>query len=146
MKPKLIIPIVLLVVLGGAYKFVLAKPKAEAKQRVEGTVYILGKEFLVNLTDGHYAKFTAALVLDPKDTSAAAAEGESTTTVPDGFGTMGQEALVRSVISDDVSDASSRDVDSVGGRRRLLKAIVADLKKKTDVRADDVVFTDFVVQ
>ena len=43
MKKKLIIVLpVLLLVLGGAYKFVLAKPKsAEAKPKVTGQVYIL---------------------------------------------------------------------------------------------------------
>ena len=63
--------------LGGAYKFVLAKPaKAEAKPKVDGTVYILGKEFLVNLADGRFAKLTSALVLAHDDTSTAAAGGD----------------------------------------------------------------------
>jgi flagellar basal body-associated protein FliL len=146
-KMKLILPLVLLLVgVGGGYKFALAKPsKPEPKPKVEGTVYILGKEFLVNLSDGRYAKFTAALVLDPKDESAAAASAEGTKP-PDGFGTMPQEAVVRSVISDDVADVSARDVDSAEGRARLRKQILADLKKDTDVKADDIVFTDFVVQ
>ena len=62
--------------LGGAYKFVLAKPaKAAAKPKVEGTVYVLQKEFLVNLADGRFAKLTAALVLAHDDTSTAAAGG-----------------------------------------------------------------------
>jgi len=47
-KLKLIVPIVaLLLVAGGVYKFVLAKPKdakAEEKPHVEGSVYVLGKE------------------------------------------------------------------------------------------------------
>jgi flagellar protein FliL len=147
-KMKLIVPLVLLLVgVGGGYKFALAKPaKPEPKPKVEGTVYVLGKEFLVNLADGRYAKFTAALVLDPHDESAAGHGGESTTKPPEGFGAMPQEAVVRSVISDAVSDVSARDVDSASGRQRLRKDILADLKKETDVKAEDVVFTDFVVQ
>jgi flagellar basal body-associated protein FliL len=76
-KKKLpIIAVVALVALGGAYKFVLAMPKAaEAKPKVQGTVYVLGKEFMVNLADGRFAKLTVALVLDPKDHSSAAASG-----------------------------------------------------------------------
>src|ERR1700759_4826903 len=97
---KKLAPIVIaLVALGGAYKFVIAKPKAAAaKPRVTGTVYILGKEFLVNLADGRFAKLTVALVLDPKDTSApAAAEGANT--APEGFGAMKEEAVVRDIIT-----------------------------------------------
>jgi len=44
-KLKIILP-VLLVVLGGAYKFVLAKPAAVAKPKVAGKVYVLPKDFL----------------------------------------------------------------------------------------------------
>ena len=96
MNKKLLIPIVLLVVLGGAYKFVLAKPKAaEAKPKVDGTVYVLQKEFLVNLKDGRYAKLTAALVLAHDDTSTAAAGGEGASSAPEGYGAMTQEAVVR---------------------------------------------------
>jgi flagellar basal body-associated protein FliL len=148
MKMKLIIPLALLLVgVGGGYKFALAKPaKPEPKPKVEGTVYVLGKEFLVNLADGRYAKFTAALVLDKHDESAAAAGGEEAAKPPEGFGAMAQEAVVRSVISDAVSDSSARDVDSASGRLRLRKEILMDLKKETDVKADDIVFTDFVVQ
>jgi flagellar FliL protein len=147
-KMKLIVPLVLLLIgVGGGYKFALAKPaKPEPKPKVEGTVYVLGKEFLVNLADGRYAKFTAALVLDKHDESAAAAGGEGAAKPPEGFGTMAQEAVVRSVISDAVSDVSARDVDSASGRLRLRKDILTDLKKDTDVKADDIVFTDFVVQ
>jgi flagellar basal body-associated protein FliL len=58
---------------GGVYKTVLAKPKAKAKKpNVEGTLYVLQKEFLVNLADSRYAKLSAALLLDPKDHSVAA--------------------------------------------------------------------------
>jgi flagellar basal body-associated protein FliL len=147
-KLKLILPLVLLIVgVGGGYKFALAKPaKPESKPKVEGTVYILGREFLVNLSDGRYAKFTAALVLDPKDESAAATAAEGGAKPPEGFGAMPQEAVVRSVINDDVSDVSARDVDSEAGREQVRKQILADLKKKTDIKADDIVFTDFVVQ
>ncbi|MEA2129025.1 MAG: hypothetical protein QOJ85_1916, partial [Solirubrobacteraceae bacterium] len=55
-KMKIIIPVVLLLVLGGVYKFVLAKPAAVAKPKIAGTVYVLPKEFLVNLASGRFAK------------------------------------------------------------------------------------------
>jgi flagellar basal body-associated protein FliL len=149
MKKKLmILPLVALVALGGAYKFVLAKPKAEAKPKVEGTVYILGKEFLVNLTGGRFAKLTVALVIDPKDTesTAPAAEGEGAAKVPDGFGTMAQEAVVRDVITDDLTDAKDTDLIDRKGRTKIKAEILKDLRAHTDVKVDDVLFTDVTVQ
>ena len=67
MKKKLIIVVVVaLLGVGGAYKFVLAGPKkAEAKPKVEGDIYVLPKEFLVNLADGRFAKLQVALVVEP---------------------------------------------------------------------------------
>ena len=68
--------IVALLALGGVYKFVLAKPaKAEAKPKVHGTVYMLQKEFLVNLADGRFAKLQIGLVLAHDDVSTVAAGG-----------------------------------------------------------------------
>ena len=37
-KLKIVIPVLLLVVLGGVYKFVIAKPAAVAKPKIAGTV------------------------------------------------------------------------------------------------------------
>lgn len=145
---KKIVPIVVLVVvLAGAYKFVLAKPApAEPKPKVEGTVYILGKEFLVNLADNRFAKLTVALVLDEKDTSVPAAGGEGGSTPPEGFGAMTEEAVVRDVITDDLTDAKDNDLISAKGRKALKEEILKDLKAHTDVKVDDVLFTDVTVQ
>jgi flagellar FliL protein len=146
---KKIIPVVVaLVALGGVYKFVIAKPKAAAaKPKVEGTVYILGKEFLVNLADGRFAKLTIALVLDHKDTSTVAASSHgSTTKPPDGFGAMGQEAVVRDVITDDLTDIKDTDLIGRAGRVKIKDEILKDLKAHTDVKVDDVLFTDVTVQ
>jgi flagellar basal body-associated protein FliL len=148
MKKKLmILPVVLLVVLGGAYKFVLAKPAAEAKPKVEGNVYILGKEFLVNLQGGRFAKLTVALVIDPKDTEAtAAAGGEAAATPPEGFGTMSQEAVVRDIITNDLTGAKDTDLINRKGRLRTKEEILKDLDAHTDVKVKDVLFTDVTVQ
>jgi flagellar basal body-associated protein FliL len=148
MKKKLIIAVVPLLVLGLAYKFVLAKPKAEAKPpKIEGTVYVMGKEFLVNLADGRFAKMSVALVLNPKDHSAAAAGGhEAAATPPEGYGAMAQEGVVRGIITDVVTDARDKDLISRNGRADLQKEILEKIHKQTDVHADEVVFTDVVVQ
>jgi flagellar basal body-associated protein FliL len=147
MVKKLIPVIVALVALGGVYKFVLAKPKtAEAKPKVDGTVYILGKEFLVNLADGRFAKLTIALVLAHDDTSAEAAGGEGAPKPPEGFGAMSQEAVVRDVITDDLTDIKDNDLISRDGRVRVKEEILKDLKKHTDVKVEDILFTDVTVQ
>jgi flagellar basal body-associated protein FliL len=147
MLKKLIPVIVALLALGGVYKFVIAKPAAKAaKPKVEGTVYILGKEFLVNLADGRFAKLTVALVLAHDDTSTVAASGEHATKVPDGFGAMNQEAVVRDVITDDLTDAKDTELISREGRKAVKEQILKDLKKNTDVKVTDVLFTDVTVQ
>ena len=118
MNKKIIIAVVALVAAGGAYKTVLAKPKAKAKKpNVEGTLYVLQKEFLVNLADERYAKISAALLLNPKDHSAAAAGGHGAAQPPEGYGAMSQEAVIRSIITDvftglpadDLEDTKKRD-------------------------------------
>lgn len=148
MKKKLMIVLpVLLLALGGAYKFVLAKPKeAAAKPKVDGTVYILEKEFLVNLHDGRFAKLTAALVLAHDDTSTAAAGGHSAATPPEGYGAMSQEAVVRAVITDDLTNAKAEQVIDREGREHLQEKILKDIKKKTDVKVEEVLFPDVTVQ
>jgi flagellar FliL protein len=146
MKKKIIIAVALLAVLGGAYKFVLAKPKtAEAKPKVDGNVYLLQKEFLVNLHDGRFAKLTAALVLAHDDTSAAAG-GHEAATPPEGYGAMSQEAVVRAIITDDLTDAKASEVIGREGREKLQDEILKDLKKKTDVKVEEVLFPDVTVQ
>lgn len=138
--------IVLVVVLAGAYKFVLAKPTAaKPKPKVEGTVYILGKEFLVNLADNRFAKLTVALVLDEKDTSVPA-KAEGGATAPEGFGAMTEEAVVRDIITNDLTDAKADDLITAKGRASTKEEILKDLKQHTDVKADDVLFTDVTVQ
>jgi flagellar basal body-associated protein FliL len=148
MMKKLIPVVVALLALGGVYKFVLAKPSAKAaKPKVEGTVYILGKEFLVNLADGRFAKLTVALVLSHDDTSTVAAGGHAATAKPpDGFGAMSQEAVVRDVITDDLTDAKDTELISREGRRTLKEKVLKDLKQNTDVKVKDVLFTDVTVQ
>jgi flagellar FliL protein len=149
MKKKiLIIPVVALVVLGGAYKTVLAKPAAKAPEpKVHGTVYVLGKEFLVNLKDGRFAKLTAALVLAHDDTSTVASGGHAAVTkAPEGYGAMLQEGVVRSVITDGLTNASDQQLIDIHQREKLQQKILKDLRKRTDVKVEEILFPDVTVQ
>src|SRR5690349_22124895 len=105
MVKKIVPVVVLLAVLGGVYKFVLAKPaKAEPKPHVEGVVYPLKKEFLVNLKDGRYVKLTVGLVLAHDDTAHLPAGGHEAASPPEGYGDMAQEGIVRSLITSTITD------------------------------------------
>jgi flagellar basal body-associated protein FliL len=144
---KIIVLVVILLAAGGGYKFALAKPSAPApKPKIEGTVYVLGKQFLVNLKNGRFAQFTAALVLDPKDHSTAAGGHGATAKPPEGFGPMAQEGVVRAVITDEVTDLADEDLIDREHRAEVTEHIVKALKKKTDVHVEEVVFTDLTIQ
>jgi flagellar basal body-associated protein FliL len=145
-KLKFILPLVVLLMLGGAYKVVLAKPAKKVKEKVDGQVYVLPKEFLVNLADGHFAKLDVALVLDKSQATAPAASGEAAVKPPDGYGTLEQEAVVRAIVTNDVTDAQAGDLTDHRGRAKLQKEVLRDLKTHTDVKVKDVLFTDVAVQ
>lgn len=144
-KLKILIPVVLVALVGG-YKFALAKPAAAEKPKVHGSVYVLGKEFLVNLSEGRFAKLTVALVLNDEDKSTEASGHGAGAAVPEGFGPMGQEAIVRAEITDVLTDARDRDLIKADGRRRLQQVILKRISEHTDVKAESVLFTDVTVQ
>ena len=148
MNKKIIMAVVALVVVGGAYKFVLAKPKAAAKKpNVEGTLYVLQKEFLVNLADSRYAKVSAALVLNPKDHSAApAGGGHGAPTPPEGYGAMSQEAIIRAIVTDELTGKPAEELEDAKKRDKVREHIVERIHKETDVHADDILFPDLTVQ
>jgi len=138
---KFIIPLALLIVLGGVYKVVLAKTPA-TKAKIDGQVYVLPKEFLLNLNDSHFAKLDVALVLAP-DMKLASAEGAAP---PEGYGALPQEAAVRDVITDVVTNASSPQLIDRRQRDALKRAILKGIRQRTDVHVSDVLFTDVAVQ
>jgi flagellar FliL protein len=147
-KLKFIIPVVALLVLAGAYKFVLAKPAAKADPpKIAGEVYVLPEEFLLNLADGKYAKLSVGLVMEVGAHTAAAAGGHGAATEPpEGYGTMPQEAVVRDIITDEVTEVDGQELSSTKGRAKLKKEILERIHKQTDVHADSVLFTDVTVQ
>jgi flagellar basal body-associated protein FliL len=146
-KKIIIIAVVALLAAGGAYKTVLAKPKTkEKKPNVEGTVYVLQKEFLVNLADSRYAKVSAALVLNPKDHSAVAAGGHGGAAPPEGYGAMSQEAIVRAIVTDELTGKPAEELEDAKKRDKVREHIVERIHKETDVHADDILFPDLTVQ
>ena len=140
-KKKLIVAVLALVVVAAGYKLVFAGAP-EANSRIHGHVYVLPKEFLINLADGRFAKLTVGLVL-PADEKIEAEKGVHP---PEGFGPLPQEGAVRAVITDVMTDASADDLIDRGGRARVRKRLLRSIQHDTDVKAEEVLFTDMAVQ
>jgi flagellar basal body-associated protein FliL len=141
-KLKIVVPLVL-VILGGTYKFVLAKPPEEHK-KIHGQVYVLPKEFVVNLADGRFAKLGVGLVL--AHDQPIAPEGHAPAKPPEGFGTLEQEALVREIVTDALTDQRASHLVDRRERRELKERILKEILRRTDVKTEEVVFTDIAVQ
>ena len=146
MKKKLIIILpVLLVVAGGAYKFVLAKPKtAEPKPKVdgaglhppEGVPRQPRRRPLREAVGGARACRTC------RSPPAATARASP----PEGYGAEPQEAVIRDIVTDELTDSSDEEVISREGREKIKKHILEAIHKHTDVHVDEVLFPDVTVQ
>ena len=144
---KILIPVLLLVV-GGVYKFVLAPKAVVPKPKIAGEVYVMPKDFLINLKAGKFAKLNAALVLKEGylATAVKAASSGEATTPPTGYGTLPQEAAVRAIITDSLTDIPATRLTKEKARLNLQKAVLKRIQHETDVEAEDVMFTDLAVQ
>jgi flagellar basal body-associated protein FliL len=146
-KKIIIIVVAALVIAGGAYKTVLAKPKEKAPEpKVHGTVYVLPKEFLVNLADGRYAKLQVALVVEAAAAAGGHGGGHGAPAPPDGYGSEPQEAIVRDLITDELTNASDHELIQREGREKIKKKILKSIKEHTDVHVEEVLFPDVTVQ
>ena len=148
MKKKLIILLpILLIVGGGFYKMKVAKAAPVPKVKVHGEIYILGKDFLINLSDGRYAKLNVALVFDHGYSAVAAGGGHGAAAAPpEGYGTLTQEALVRDIVTDTLTDSTAHELTDREDREKLKKRVVKRILKSTDVKVEEVLFTDVAVQ
>ena len=144
-KKKKIIIIAVVVLLGGGYVakgFVMPPPKNTDK--VKGTLYLLPKEFLVNLTDGRYGKVDVALLLAPGQSNGATAEAASGNSGE--VGTLPEEALIRDLIVNLLTNQNSNALIDASQREKLKHKILTAIQTSTDVKVSDVLFTDIAVQ
>jgi len=145
MKKKIIIVLpVLLLVAGGAYKFMMPAAKA-APQKIAGEIYVLPKQFMLDLQDGHFATMTVALELAPGQSdgsSAAAADTDSST----GIGTLPEEAAIRAIVTNIVTDQPESALITAAGRARIEQQILAAIRSETDVKVTEVMLPDVAVQ
>jgi flagellar FliL protein len=59
---------------------------------------------------------------------------------------MSQEAVVRDIITNDLTGAKDTDLIDRKGRMKMKDEILKDLRSHTDVKVTDVLFTDVTVQ
>ena len=144
MKKKLLIIIPVLLLGGGYVAKAKLMPAKTAKAKLAGEIYILPKQFTLNMADGRYATLTVALVLDAKEILPATAEGGATP--PDGYGNLPEEAVIRSIITNLITNDTSNQVVSDSGRASLEAQILSKIKTTTDVKVNQVFFTDVAVQ
>ena len=144
MKKKLMI-IIPVLLLGGGYvaKAKLMPPKV-VKPKIAGEIYILPKQFTLNLQDGHFATLTVALELAPgqSDGASATADTSSTSTV----GTLPEEAVIRAIITNLITNQTSSALITTSGRSNLESQILSQISSQTDDKIDQVFFTDVAVQ
>ena len=135
-KLKFIIPIpIVLVVLAAAYMFLLAPKKAAAKPpKVDGTLVPLTGDFVINLAGGHYGKLSVAVLMSspPPVTTGAVA--------------LPEDAAVRAVITDELTNLDPAELTDRASRHDLLAHLVQALKQRTDEPITKVLFTDLAVQ
>lgn len=146
-KMKFILPLVALIVLGVGYKTVLAKPAEEPKPKVHGQLYVIPKEFVLNLADQRYAKLTVALVVPHDEVLVAEAGGHGGgSTAPEGWGTLPQEAMIRTLVTDTLTGIDGDKLIEPEGREKLAAKLAKKINKHSDVHAEEVLFTDIAVQ
>jgi len=77
---------------------------------------------------------------------AADAGHGSSSEAPEGYGSLPQEAVVRAVVTDVLTGQSAERLTSAEGRESLQRRILKRLRRQTDVKVDEVLFTDLAIQ
>lgn len=144
MKKKLLIPIVVVfVAVAGFAGYSVAMPKKHVKIKINGTIYVLPKQFTLNLKGGQYATLTVALLLAPGQSVGVTS---ATNPPPTGFGSLTEEAVIRAIITNDVTDQPASALITQSGRKALESKILSDIASQTDTKVSSIYFTDVAVQ
>src|SRR5580704_5907956 len=140
---KLMLAVALpILILGVGYT--MTRPKPVNKDKIKGTIYVMPAPFLLNLSDGRYAKISVALELAPGQSDGASATAASSS--ESGPGTLPEEAIVREIITNAVTGQSGETLISSHGREAIKRQILHTIQQRTDVKVEEVLFPDFTVQ
>jgi flagellar basal body-associated protein FliL len=137
-KILILLPVVL--ALGGFVT--MHKPKPGPKPKIAGTIYQLPKEFLVNLSDGHFAKLSLALILAPGQSDGAVAGSSSS----EGVGTLPEEGAIRDIVTSLMTGESQSDLINDHGREDVKHRILSAIRAQTDIKVESVLLPDLTVQ
>jgi flagellar basal body-associated protein FliL len=140
---KILIALAVPILLFGGYTMTKAKPVSTAK--IKGTIYVMPQPFLLNLSDGRYAKLTVALQLAPGQSDGAAA-GAGSSGSESTAGTLPEEPLVREIVTNSITGQSGESLISSQGRNAIKHQILHQIERQTDVKVEAVLFPDFTVQ
>jgi flagellar basal body-associated protein FliL len=124
------------------YSKVINPPKVP-KMKISGTTYILQKGFTINMAGGQYATLTVALLLPPAQSLGVTS---ATNPPPTGFGSLADEAEIRAIITNDVTDQPESALITAKGRSKLESTILSNINKETDTKVTAIYFTDLAVQ
>jgi flagellar basal body-associated protein FliL len=148
-KLKFILPVLILLIGAGAYYKMSHKPKP-SKLKITGTIYVLPQDFLINLEDGQFAKVAVALVLAPgqSDGATAGSAAEATTASSSGevIGTLPEEPVIRSIITNELTNDTSTQLLGESSREQIEQQILESIRQQTDVKVKQVLFPDLTVQ
>jgi flagellar basal body-associated protein FliL len=140
---KILIALVIPVVLFAGYTMTSAK--SPVKEKVKGTIYVMPQPFLLNLSDGRYAKLTVALQLAPGQSDGAVA-GAGSSGSESTAGTLPEEPIVREIVTNTVTGQNGEALIGAGGRSAIKRQILRAIQKQTDVKVEAVLIPDFTVQ
>lgn len=140
---KMLLVLALPVLLFAGYT--MTKPKPVVHLKVKGTIYELPKDFLLNLSDGRYAKLMVALELAPGQSDGATA-GDASSSSEATMGTLPEEPLVREIVTNVVTGATGESLTSESGRHSIRQEILQTIQKETDVKVEAVLFPEVTVQ
>lgn len=140
---KILLALIVPIVLFGGYTMTKAKPVP--KEKIKGTIYVMPQSFLLNLSDGRYAKLDVALQLAPGQSNGASADAASAGS-EGGPGTLPEEAIVREIITNTITGQSGETLIGSHGRQAVKRQILHTIQQRTDVKVEEVLFPDFTVQ
>jgi flagellar FliL protein len=145
MNKKILFPVItlVLVVVAAYAAYSMAKPKPKVTTKINGSIYWLQKGFTLNIAGGQYATLTVALLLPPTETVPVAS---TTDPPPTGIGSLTEEAVLRAIITNDITDVPASELLTRKGREGLESELLKDINKQTDTKVTAIYFTDLAVQ
>lgn len=125
--------------------YTMTKHKPVAKEKIQGTIYVMPGSFLLNLSGGRYAKLNVALELAPGQSDGAAA-GAASSGSESSVGTLPEEAVVREIVTNLVTNMNGETLISEQGRAALKHQILLAIIKQTDLKVEAVLIPELTVQ